>query len=143
MRYESAVWETARLSWIAVAQRTQYLESETFLRTLYLRQTRAYLPSLGTLTNSTECDANCTTGNVVPVKSEVISCSIFYASNAGARWWKGSHSYCCEKFNNVSSASVTPIQRYGVTYGQLACGLDGVMAMQNPPNLQVILRHFE
>lgn len=38
---------------------------------------------------------------------------------------RGSHSYCCEKINNVSSARAAPIQRYGVTCGQLACGLVG------------------
>jgi hypothetical protein len=80
-----------------------------------------------------ECDANCANGNVVvPVTSEGISCSSFYASKSGARGWKGSHSYCCDKFNNVSSARVAPIQQYGVTYGQLACGLGGVYGYAKP-----------
>jgi hypothetical protein len=93
------------LSWIAVKQRTQHLARETYLRSLYLRQIRAYLPSVEALAHSTECDANCTNGNVVvPMTSEGISCSSFYASKAGARGWKESHSYGCEKFNNASSA---------------------------------------
>jgi hypothetical protein len=143
MRLERGVWETVRLSWIALAQKSQYLARETFLRTLYVRQIRAYLPSLEALEHGTECDTNCTNGSVVvPVTSEGISCSSFYASKTGARGWKRSHSYCCEKFNNVSSAMVAPIQRYGVTTNWLAVWTVFI-AMQNPPNLQVILRNFE
>jgi len=65
MRFERPVWETARLSWIAVTQKTQYLSREIYLRTLYLRQIRAYLPSLEALARGTEYDAKCTNGNVV------------------------------------------------------------------------------
>jgi len=54
---------------------------------------------------------------------------------AGARGWKEPHSRCREKFNNVSSGRVAPIQRYGVTYGQLACGLDGVYGDAKPAPL--------
>ena len=136
IRLEREVLETVRLSWIALAQRTQNLARETFLRTLYLRQIHAYLRSLEALEHGTECDTNWTNGNVVvPVTSEGISRSSFYASKSGARGWKRSHSYCCEKFNNVSSAMVAPIRRYVVTYGQLACGLNGVYGDAKPAQL--------
>ena len=135
MRFQRPVWETVRLSRIAVTQRTQYLARETYLQTLYQRQIRAYLPSLEALAHGTECDAKCTNENVVPTTTEGISCSSCYASKAGARGWKESHSRCCEKFNNVSSGRVAPIQRYGVTYGQLACGLDGVYGDAKPAPL--------
>jgi hypothetical protein len=90
MHFERPVWETVRLSWIAVTQRTHYLVRETNLRTLYLRQIHAYLPSLKALAHGTECDAKCTNGNAVaPTTSYGISCSNFYASKAGARGWEG------------------------------------------------------
>ena len=56
--------------------------------------------------------------------------------------WKESHSYCCEKFNNVFSGRLGPIQRYGVTANWLAVWTV-FMVLQNPPHLQVILRNFE
>jgi hypothetical protein len=46
-------------------RRRQYLSREIYLRTLYLRQIRAYLPSLEALARGTEYDAKCTNGNVV------------------------------------------------------------------------------
>lgn len=56
---------------------------------------------------------------------------------------RGSHSYCCEKFNNVSRARAAPIQRYGSLAANWLAVWSVIMVTQNPPHLQVILLNLE